>query len=105
MNLGVFSPAFLEDVRQLVDRYENMEWDYKLRAYVRKRENDGKESPYVRIIRIMDFEDYTYYGGYCETCSYEEAHCKITYETDHGVREYDYYGSFAELINDLVSDD
>jgi hypothetical protein len=56
-----------------------------------------------RVVSITDFEDYTVYGGYCETCAYEETNCKITYVDANGAtREYSYYGSFAELIGDLT---
>jgi len=69
-----------------------------LKRYIEDRMNHE-----VRVVSIADFEDFTYYGGYCETCSYEETNCKITYVDDGGAtREFTYTGSFAELIGSLT---
>lgn len=112
MKLSAFTPSFLEAVRKMIDKHENYEWSYDKREYIRKRDRgpydaalSQKEAEYVKVLRITDFEDFTHYGGYCETCSYEETRCNVTYETDQGMKIYEYYGSFASLINDLTRDD
>lgn len=52
--------------------------------------------------KVINIEDRIEYGGYCSTCSYESIHLDITYIDYDGVeRKYDYYGSFAELIEAL----
>lgn len=58
---------------------------------------------------IVDWEEETEYGGYCETCSYEEIVVKVTYtcntcdECPNHV--YKYYGRFSELMKDLIRND
>lgn len=53
-------------------------------------------------VEVTEFEDYTEYGGYCETCYYESTRCKLTYVDSNGeTQTYDYYGSFAELVGSL----
>lgn len=108
MNLGAFTPDFIGSVRAYIEKQLNYEWSYTQRAMVRKRDrsiNDlsQAELPYETVTEILDFADETYYGGYCETCSYEETHCYVTYKLESGeTRQYEYSGSFASLINELV---
>lgn len=54
--------------------------------------------------KILDWEEYTEYGGYCDTCAYEETHVRVKYELpgDNEVLLYDYYGSFSELLDQLL---
>ncbi len=53
-------------------------------------------------VEVTEFEDYTEYGGYCETCYYESTRCKISYVDSKGEpQSYDYYGSFAELVGSM----
>lgn len=57
---------------------------------------------YDDVEYVVSFEDKTINGGYCETCSYEEAVVDVKYRTlSGGTREWTYYGSFAELIRNL----
>lgn len=54
------------------------------------------------VERVTSWEDRTEYGGYCETCSYEETVVDITYRTTAGgTKTYTYYGSFADLVSAL----
>lgn len=55
------------------------------------------------VVEVLEFEDKTIYGGYCETCAYEEVVAVITYKDSTGdTREYQYYSSFANLIRNLT---
>lgn len=54
---------------------------------------------------VLRFEDYTESGGYCESCWYETARCKVTYTYKGEEEVYDYYGSFSELLGDLIRGD
>jgi len=61
-----------------------------------------REEYSLDAVEVTEFEDYTEYGGYCSTCYYEEARCKITYVDSQGeTQAYDYYGSFAELVGSM----
>lgn len=52
--------------------------------------------------KVTDVTERTEYGGYCSTCSFESIHLDITYIDFDGIeRQYDYYGTFAELIEAL----
>lgn len=110
MKLSVFSEAFIEDVRKYVEKELNYEYSWNQKKMVRKRDRSQNEFsqvelPFVVVAEILDFEDFTYYGGYCETCSYEDTYCRITYRTLEGeTRTYEYTDSFADLINALVKD-
>lgn len=43
-------------------------------------------------------------GGYCDSCYFEYTTVNIKYRTsDDTVKTYEYYGSFAELLEDLLS--
>lgn len=100
MRLSAFTPAFLEDARKMVEKRLNYEYSWAARDYIRT------DDPFQTVTEIVDFEDDTFYGGYCETCSYEETHCLVTYKMESGdIRKFEYSGSFAELISALVSDD
>jgi hypothetical protein len=51
---------------------------------------------------VTGFEDYTASSGYCDTCYSESARCKIFYVDSNGSSdEYDYYGSFSEMMRSL----
>lgn len=53
-------------------------------------------------VKVIDFEDRTEYGGYCETCAYETTVCEITYIDSKGkTQKYTYWGPFSELIGGL----
>lgn len=61
-----------------------------------------REEYNLDAVEVTEFEDYTYSGGFCESCYYEDTRCKITYVDSYGgTQEYDYYGSFAELVGSL----
>jgi len=51
---------------------------------------------------VTGFEDVTKYGGYCDTCSYSETLCEVTYEYLGKTKTYEYYGTFANLIKELT---
>jgi hypothetical protein len=56
------------------------------------------------VIRVEDWEEAERNDGYCETCYYEYTVVVIRYITETGVRdEFEYYGSFAELIQELTA--
>jgi len=65
-----------------------------LTEWLKQYEPDVKE--------VVSYEDDTYYGGYCETCSYEEAIVNIYYVDSKGAgHKYVYGGGFAELVSSL----
>ncbi len=71
-----------------------------LARYVAKKIPDG----FAEDIEVTDFEDFTYYGGYCETCSYEDTYCELTYKLNGEKKTLEIYESFAELIKTLTYD-
>ncbi len=50
---------------------------------------------------VVNFDEVTEYGGYCETCAYEYTEVNIAYEVDGVYGVYRYSGSFGELIRSL----
>jgi len=61
-----------------------------------------REEYNLDAVEVTEFEDYTAYEGFCETCYFEEARCKITYvDSQDETREYSISGSFADLIRSL----
>jgi len=55
-------------------------------------------------IRVESYEEKELSDGYCETCYYEYTVVIINYITSTGVRdEYEYYGPFSELIQELTT--
>lgn len=55
-------------------------------------------------IRVDGWEEKELSTGYCETCYDEYTVVMIQYITDTGVRdEFEYYGQFSELIQELTS--
>ena len=99
MKLSVLSSSFIEDVKKMIEKNLNFSYSWAVKGYV------PNEGPYTTVTEILDFEDETFYGGYCETCAYEDVYCYITYKTaDNITARYEYTGSFAELINSLVED-
>lgn len=52
---------------------------------------------------VTRFEQETESDGFCETCYYEYTVVNIFYEVDGKSDEFNYRGSFSELINDLTS--
>jgi len=55
------------------------------------------------VVKVVDFTDRTEYGGYCETCAYEDTVCDIVYIDSHGDRKtYKHYDTFASLINNII---
>lgn len=57
------------------------------------------------VTEVTGFEQYTYIGGYCDTCGYTELRVKITYTTRAGAtEEYDFYGDLGELIRALTDE-
>lgn len=60
------------------------------------------------VSEVTHFEEYTYQGGGCETCAYEQQEVLIRYRPI-GWQEYDreesycYIGTFTELLNALIS--
>jgi predicted nucleic-acid-binding Zn-ribbon protein len=109
MKTSALSPAFLEAVRAHVEEALNYEYSYSQRKMVRKRDRSKNDLsqivlPLVTVTEVIDFEDETYYGGYCETCSYEETHCVVTYKTADSdmTKRYEYSGSFLSLLESLV---
>jgi predicted nucleic-acid-binding Zn-ribbon protein len=57
----------------------------------------------VEATKIIDWDEDTYSGGYCETCSYDETEVSIAYNDDAGnFRTYLYSGKFSHLLNELL---
>jgi hypothetical protein len=108
MDVRVLSTSFLEAVRKYVEKELNYEYSWTAKDYVRKRDRSisdlsQKVLPFETVAEVTDFEDETYYGGYCKTCEYTKTHCRITYRLGTGeARTYEYEGSFASLINHIV---
>jgi hypothetical protein len=89
MEADVISPSFREAMAKLV-------FDRDVKYY----HPDDTWTP--GDVKILSFKDYTETGGYCESCYWERACCKVTYEFQGDERVYDYYGSFSELLGDLI---
>jgi hypothetical protein len=92
MEADVIAPGFRDAMARLVYKYD-VEYYYPDREYT------------PGDVVVLSFEDYTETDGYCETCYYETARCKIAYTYKGDERVYDYYGSFSELLGDLVRGD
>lgn len=78
-----------------------MSFEDSLRAelleFVRANHDSG-------AVAVLSWEDDTENDGYCETCWYEYAVVNITYSDGSEFnREYQYRGSFAELIRQLTN--
>ncbi|MEU9871141.1 hypothetical protein AB0C87_25255 [Actinomadura sp. NPDC048021] len=55
------------------------------------------------VSKILDVEQETRTGGYCETCAYEEVVVDITFEDGDGQWTlYTYFGDMGELIRELT---
>lgn len=58
------------------------------------------------VKEVVSYEDDTEAGGYCESCYYEEAIVRIKYlNSADELKEYVYYGGFADLISQLEGTD
>lgn len=56
------------------------------------------------VVEIVNYEEYTYYGGYCETCSYEEIRVKVQFKNADGTFDsWEHYGSLGDLFRMLES--
>ena len=56
-------------------------------------------------VEIVDWDDRTVYGGYCETCAYEYAVVDITYKDSlEQVCLYTYSDDFGTLIRRLAGE-
>lgn len=58
----------------------------------------------VEADRVTEVTNRIEYGGFCETCSYEELVVDIEYRVADQYRSYRYYGTFAEFIRALDGD-
>ncbi|QDK03140.1 hypothetical protein SEA_SYDNAT_58 [Mycobacterium phage SydNat] len=55
------------------------------------------------ISEIVTVEEDTYYGGYCETCAYEEQIVRVHYIDKYGAAQsYMIWESLSCLINQLL---
>lgn len=55
------------------------------------------------LVEVVSFEEETHYGGYCETCAYEEQVIVVTYKTASGeLKRITIWDSFANLLNALL---
>ncbi|OKI54541.1 hypothetical protein [Micromonospora sp. CB01531] len=56
-------------------------------------------------IEVIDYEQDTEAGGYCETCYYEDTVVRIKYisAASGDRRQFTYYGDMGELIRCLTS--
>ena len=62
-----------------------------------------REKYNIDAVTVIDFDDRTVYGGYCETCAYEYTEADITYLDSNGEAQvYSYSGTFAELLNSIT---
>lgn len=53
-------------------------------------------------VRVNSYKEEERYDGFCETCYYNWTVVFITYITSKGeIDEYEYYGEFSELIQEL----
>jgi hypothetical protein len=57
----------------------------------------------IHAVRVTGYKEEKLYGGYCETCYYEQYVVEIYYLTETGVfKEYEYDGQFADLLRELT---
>lgn len=55
---------------------------------------------------ILDWDDRTVYGGYCETCAYDYVVVDITYRDSQDQRHmYTYDDNFSALIRELAGNE
>lgn len=53
--------------------------------------------------KVVSVEQDTQVLGYCETCEYTQIIVNISYNDSEGFSQlYEYFGSMAEMINDLA---
>lgn len=54
------------------------------------------------VVEVIDWDERTVYGGYCETCAYEFIEVDIEYRNSEGtVKTYTYDGTFSSLMREL----
>ncbi|AVP42093.1 hypothetical protein KIP48_gp37 [Mycobacterium phage Naca] len=57
------------------------------------------------ISEIVTVEEDTYYGGYCETCRYEEQIVRVVYRDTNGAwHSTTIWGTLSSLINSLLKE-
>ncbi len=57
-------------------------------------------------VKVEAFNEDYYIGGYCETCHYEEYSVTVDYVDSNGIsKEYEYYGRFSSLLEELLEVD
>jgi hypothetical protein len=75
-----------------------MEFDIKPVILAWLQEN----RPSLGAVEVLDYGEETEYGGYCETCSYEEIVVQITYKDSKGkTQKFRHYDNFAEFVKSL----
>jgi hypothetical protein len=82
---GALSPSFVTALAAFVANYADGNLDA-----------DG--------VAVVSLEEESYDAGYCETCSYEDTYCKLTYKVNGEVKILEVTESFAELIKTLTYD-
>lgn len=54
------------------------------------------------VEQVIEYDEEHRYGGYCETCSYDEYVVEITYLNSKNKRYYyTFYGTLGSLIREL----
>lgn len=69
------------------------------REYLLERNPDAE----IPVDADIDFEDGIYYGGYCETCSYEEYRVTVSYGHGRSYVARDWYESMSELMAEIMT--
>jgi len=64
---------------------------------------DFTEDDPARAVEVLDFEEYEYSTGFCDTCYYEETRVKVVYENAlGGTHTYYHCDDFADLVRELT---
>ncbi|AEJ93458.1 hypothetical protein FGG33_gp38 [Mycobacterium phage Benedict] len=63
------------------------------------------ESGVTDVDEVVSVEEDTFYGGYCETCAYEEQIVRVHYIDKYGAAQsYTFWESLSCLINSLLKE-
>ncbi|AKU42408.1 hypothetical protein AVT30_gp36 [Mycobacterium phage UnionJack] len=63
------------------------------------------DSGVTDVDEVVSVEEATYYGGYCETCAYEEEIVRVHYLDKYGAtKSFAIWDTLSNLINDLLKE-
>lgn len=62
------------------------------------------ENKNFRVDEVLKWEEVSGDNGYCDSCWDPYTHVFITYRDGDAEKEYEYYGTFGELMEELLAE-